>query len=443
MIAIHAEPISTSMTEPIYLAWIPALSGMLRFGDHVGVTDSGSIRILSEDTDLVTAHLIGHENKRQINVALWVTHTDEDFSTRKQKDTVLKNTVRDLNQSTQTDELDAESRDRDVLYVFKLGGKSTWISDEQDEEVSGTWTALSAVCYKRETYLEFTELDSALNVDDHSFASGALRLSRSGFSAISLKKQIGERDEDDLINQVYYALKHIFHRHKYHNNDSDGLLKAYSIPDASVLALPTDSRHFSRIAMKLYKQLNSLLKNGETREQLRALKGYLAYLNGYEISLAVYATRNTIKADKTQEMAFELLIERLKASQNAYEKAILAFEEGINTKSAFRSTFTTLSIATVAIVASIFQIYQSSEPIKELGEAFTEVSQAITFKLIPNNTSITMLWLLILVLVPIVLNVLVSRFVTLTSGTGGYPAVVSGAITRWQISRESKKKEES
>ena len=412
---VHAEVLPV-VTQAQYFGWIPVLSGLLRFGDHFGVVRSDLVQSISHDSDLITPHSVGCTNERLINVAVWISHRDESRSIRKFQDSKLSKFL----DSSQ----EALARDRTQIFIFKMGGVDKWTNFGQDEEANATWMVLPGSLYSFNPKTNAVDFCNTPFPDEQIVAAGSIKIRRSGFLQILITKVIGnQRPLEDWANQVYYALKHIFHRHKYHNSQADGLLKVYSFDtngQQTSDGFCADPRHVSRVAMKLHKQINLYLGSSYlSRDHLRMLHGMLGYLAAFEVSISVLST--STEKDSDEEKGLVSLSQRLSSARTGFIHAIDAYQSTVDKITLVRSTVVTVILAILAISASIYQIYQSAPALGVIGDQFNRTAFVFFAEAGPVG-SVILAWVVLLISTGIILNVSLARWVALTSGVGGLPS---------------------
>ncbi|MEQ1596809.1 MAG: hypothetical protein ABL985_17080 [Casimicrobium sp.] len=292
--------------------------------------------------------------------------------------------------------------------------------------VKGTWRLLSLAqatpsvvagmdAGRFERVLAATTRGTGLSV-----AEGTVTIYRSAFVKIAVEyfvhsQRQGSADSvaEKYAGQLYYSLKQVFHRHKFHDEKADGLIKVYA--DASPNENPT-SHQFERVRMRLARAITTYLGlSSINKETVEKIHGFNAYLAGLAAACR-FQFGGTAPECAT---GFDA------ASLDALAKAGAAMQFRVETETTNRITVVTVALAVLAIVAGALQIFAyggSSQINNHLNDAthaiVTEVANATGF--LSPTTSLLLLWTVGVVLLVTGATAISKRFVVNTNATPSF-----------------------
>jgi hypothetical protein len=412
-----------------FYGWIPVLTGLLRFSDCYAANKTSLAQMgISAQINAPNAD----SSAKWVSAVVQLFNTDEKWSVRKTKDihariidfcVRLHRTKKPMNIRVAKGiysfarRWDSKRRSRLQTFVFSIptDGKSvgSWKYFAGDATVRNILirsknALLASPLSKKDHQKQFEQLQNSQGET----ASGDLTVRRSGFIRLSVNKlTVKSQDlqtakaatsqdlETEVIkivaNQVYFALKPVFHRHRFHDSYSDGILKVNPVSNNDVAVTTPPALHeWERIGRRLARAVTIFhVKTGESLSTVRLIvksSGFLAYLKGMNAAVAVefqeaskplkveqpvpatasgISTRN-VSSSPLLSVDYVAETERANTSSQithpmtiaALEQAIAAKEREVGEITSMRIVLVSSMIAGFAGAVGIWQIFAPSTP---------------------------------------------------------------------------------
>ncbi|MDI9335013.1 MAG: hypothetical protein QM533_11630 [Cytophagales bacterium] len=374
----------TSNSSERYFGWIPVLTGVIRFTDALGREnkDKSLAKVYCFDSEQgefdseVNKKCFLKSDKRRIQVLVLVTHKDESYVVRRLNDLTgflaqkhfeyaskghlcLAKIVKLITSKILIKYFKTSVRSRifGYLYDIKQSESSTGMSGEWRQLAYSPLLSIrptkkfktSFIKNNKDWMSNFSKYSYADNSNDvHEIASGTISISKFGFATFTLDKVNSKYAKniksDSVLNQVYYALKFIFHRHKYHPETSDAVIKPYKLAGCTALSYSQLNRVSQRLARGVMLLIGA---NTKTPELFRQARGYIAYLQAVRASIQMEMQQQNQHTEKDQTLPSA---EGLAAVLNAIEA-----EESFHKNTANKITLILAFLGVqVALVATVF-----------------------------------------------------------------------------------------